>query len=150
MSKSNERNRRNLKSGKDVIMPVPVSENQMPVSYFVFFKDLKKRIQRERLKVVLSANSAMVMLYWDLGNSILQKQNSEGWGSKIIDRLSHDLKEAFPEMSGFSPRNLKYMRKFAESWPEKAIVQRIVAQIPWRSNLALLDKLKEFQDDSIW
>jgi predicted nuclease of restriction endonuclease-like (RecB) superfamily len=142
MNKSNERNRRNLKSRKDVIMPVPVAENQMPDSYSVFFRDLKKRIQQGRLKIVLSANSALVMMYWDIGNSILQKQNNEGWGAKVIDRLSYDLKDAFPEMSGFSPRNLKYMRKFAESWPEKEIVQRTVAQIPWRSNLALLDKLK--------
>jgi predicted nuclease of restriction endonuclease-like (RecB) superfamily len=124
-------------------MPVPVSENRMPDSYSVFFKDLKKRIQQERLKVVLSANSALVMMYWDIGNSILQKQNNEGWGAKVIDRLSHDLKEAFPEMSGLSPRNLKYMRKFAESWPEKEIVQEVLAQITWYHNLALLEKLKE-------
>jgi predicted nuclease of restriction endonuclease-like (RecB) superfamily len=104
MNKSNERNRRNLKSRKDVIMPVPVAENQMPDSYSVFFRDLKKRIQQGRLKIVLSANSALVMMYWDIGNSILQKQNNEGWGAKVIERT--------------------------------------VAQIPWRSNLALLDKLK--------
>jgi hypothetical protein len=58
------------------------------------------------------------------------KQRAERWGVKVIDRLSHDLKKAFPDMSGFSPRNLKYMRKFAESWPDLSIVQRTVAQIP--------------------
>jgi predicted nuclease of restriction endonuclease-like (RecB) superfamily len=139
----NKRKQRNPKSHKGIIMPVPASKNQMPDNYYAFLKDLKKCIQQERLTVVLSASTAMVMMYWDIGNSILQKQYSEGWGAKVIDRLSHDLKDAFPEMRGFSPRNLKYMRKFAESWPDPEFVQRIVAQIPWRSNLALLDKLKD-------
>jgi len=141
--KDNERKRRNPKSRKEVIMPVPVSENQMPDNYPVFLGSLKKRIQHERLKVVLSANAALVMMYWDIGRSILQKQNNEGWGAKVIDRLSFDLKDAFPEMSGFSPRNLKYMRKFAESWPDRGIVQEVLAQITWYHNLALLEKVKE-------
>jgi predicted nuclease of restriction endonuclease-like (RecB) superfamily len=89
------------------------------------------------------------MMYWDIGNAILQKQNSEGWGAKVIDRLSYDLKEIFPDMGGFSPRNLKYMRKFSDSWPDREFVQRTVAQIPWRSNLAILDKLKD-PDLRLW
>ena len=141
--KDNERKQRNPNSRKDVIMPVPVSENQMPDSYSLFFGSLKKRIQQERLKVVLSANAALVMMYWDIGNSVLQKQQYEGRGAKVIDRLSHDLKDAFPEMSGFSPRNLKYMRKFAESWSDRKIVQEVLAQITWYHNLALLEKVKE-------
>ncbi len=124
-----------------VIMPVPSTLLDMPQGYAVFFSDLKERITRERIKAVLSANSAMVLLYWDIGRAILERQQKEGWGSKVIDRLSHDLKSVFPDMTGFSARNLKYMRKFAESWPDRSIVQRTVAQIPWRSNLTLLDKL---------
>ena len=65
------------------------------------------------------------------------------WWLKVIDRLSQDLKNAFPDMTGLSPRNLKYMRTFSESWPDREIVQRTVAQIPWGSNIALLDKLKD-------
>jgi len=61
----------------------------------------------------------------------------------VIDRLSHDLKTAFPDVSGFSPRNLKYMRKFADAWPDRAIMQQCVAQLPWRSNLTLWDKLSD-------
>lgn len=71
------------------------------------------------------------------------KKKKEGWGAKVIDRLSYDLKKAFPDMTGFSPRNLKYMRAFAEAWADQAIVQRTVAQLPWRSNLTLLDKLSD-------
>ena len=64
--------------------------------------DVKKSIRRERLKIVLNANSIMRMLYWSIGKKILEKQTNEGWGSKVIDRLSEDLKTSFPEMKGFS------------------------------------------------
>ncbi|MBW1873402.1 MAG: hypothetical protein JRJ19_15135 [Deltaproteobacteria bacterium] len=92
---------------------------------------------------MLSANAGMILLNWDIGKGILAQQDQQGWGAKIIDRLSADLKDAFPEMGGFSPRNLKYMRKFAESWPDRAIVQGPLAQITWYHNLALLEKCKE-------
>ena len=127
----------------EVLMPAPAHLLEMPEGYATFFSGLKERITRERIKAVLSANSAMVLMYWDIGQAILERQQKEGWGAKVIDRLSHDLKTAFPEMTGFSPRNLKYMRKFAESWPERELVQRTVALIPWRSNLTLLDKLND-------
>ena len=71
----------------------------------------------------------MVRLYWDIGRMILERQDRAGWGAKVIDRLAADLREAFPEMKGFSPRNLKYMRAFAAAWPERAFVQEALAQI---------------------
>lgn len=74
--------------------------------------------------------------------AILQKQEEEGWGSKVIDRMAKNIKDAFPYMSGFSSRNIKYMRKFAECWTDFEIVQQLVAQIPWRTNRMLLDKLE--------
>ena len=77
------------------------------------------------------------------------RQDDEGWGAKVIDRLSYDLKRSFPGVSGFSPRNLKYMRKFALAWPDEEFVQRTVAQIAWRSNLSLLDKL-ESPEERLW
>ncbi len=138
----NDRKQRNTKISKDVILPVPVPESRMPQAYSVFLDHLKKRIQQERLKAVLSANAALVMMYWDIGFSILQKQQDESWGAKVIDRLSCDLKKAFPDMSGFSPRNLKYMRAFADAWKDRAIVQEALAQITWYHNLALLEKLE--------
>ncbi|HML76197.1 MAG TPA: PDDEXK nuclease domain-containing protein [Anaerohalosphaeraceae bacterium] len=113
----------------------------LPKEYPVVLADLKRRISEERIRTVLAANAAMVMLYWDIGTIILERQQHEGWGTKVVDRLSRDLCNAFPDMQGLSPRNLKYMRAFAAAWPDKTIVQRVVAQIPWRSNIALLDKL---------
>ncbi|QSA99038.1 hypothetical protein JWZ97_05620 [Methylococcus sp. EFPC2] len=65
-----------------------------------------------------------------------------GWGAKVIERLAQDLRNAFPEMKGFSPRNLKYMRAFAEAWPNAEFVQGVLAQLPWYHHLALLDKLR--------
>jgi len=144
-----QRRVRNVKQKGGIVMPVPVSKNDLPDGYANLLTSLKKRIQQERLKAVLSANKALVMMYWDIGASILERQQTEGWGAKVIDRLSFDLKEAFPDMKGFSSRNLKYMRKFAESWKDRQLVQRTVALIPWRSNLALLDKLKD-HEQRLW
>ena len=87
----------------------------------------------------------MILLYWKIGNSILLRQKKLGWGSKIIDRMSYDLKQEFPDMQGFSPRNLKYMKKFAEAYTNIEIVQRTVALISWRSNITLLDKLHDIE-----
>ena len=101
------RKTQNINKRKGVIFPVASSKSEMPDSYADFLKNLKERIQQERIKAVLSANSAMLILYWDIGNTILEKQKIGGWDAKVIDRLSHDLKEAFPDMKGFSPRNLK-------------------------------------------
>lgn len=126
-----------------VVFPLAENINEMPNSYVSFVEELKGFIKKEKLATILNANQRMMMMYWHIGKAILNKQEAEGWGAKVIDRLSADLREAFPEESGFSPRNLKYMRKFAESWGDLAIVQRTVAQIPWRSNITLMDKIKE-------
>ena len=137
------------KNKNGVIFPVAPSLSEMSDAYLKFIEEVKSEIQKKRISVVLNANSSMICLYWDIGRGILKKQEEEGWGAKIIDRIAKDLKDAFPEMSGFSPRNIKYMRKFAESWPDFEIVQRVVAQIPWRTNISLMDKLKD-EESRIW
>ncbi|MBI3320344.1 MAG: DUF1016 domain-containing protein [Candidatus Omnitrophica bacterium] len=118
----------------------------LPSGYAEILRNLKQRIQQERLRTVMAANSAMVLLYWDIGRTILQRQDREGWGARVIDRLSTDLREAFPDMRGLSPRNLKYMRAFAAAWPQRAIVQQLAAQIPWFHNCVLLDRVQEPAD----
>ena len=112
-------------------------------TYIRFIQEIKQEILKQRISMVVNANTAMICLYWRIGKAVLDKQEQEGWGAKVIDRMSRDLRSAFPDMSGFSPRNIKYMRKFAESWPDFEIVQRTVARIPWRSNISLLDKLND-------
>jgi predicted nuclease of restriction endonuclease-like (RecB) superfamily len=94
-------------------------------------------------------NRELVLLYWQIGRDILERQAQQGWGAKVIERLAHDLRTAFPDMKGFSPRNLKYMRAFAETWPDSEFVQGVLAQLPWYHQLALLDKLRS-EDERRW
>lgn len=144
MSKPTDtRHRRDNGSQPGVLMPVPASTLELPADYAVFLSTVKRRISQDRLKAQLSANAIQMVMYWDLGSEILRKQQDAGWGAKVIDRLSADLRDAFPQMQGFSARNLKYMRAFAEAWPDRELMQRTVAQIPWRSNLTLMEKLKD-------
>ncbi|MBI3652748.1 MAG: DUF1016 domain-containing protein [Acidobacteria bacterium] len=110
------------------------------MGYEEFLRDLKTRIRTAQVRAALSVNRELVLLYWQIGRDILQRQTQKGWGAKVIDRLSADLRKAFPEMKGFSPRNLKYMRAFAEAWPDEPFVQQVAAQIPWFHNCVLLDK----------
>ena len=137
------------KATDEVIIPVAPIISEMSDTYLSFIGNIKNEIKKQRLSVVLSANASMICLYWNIGKAILNKQAEEGWGSKVIDRISKDINDTFPDMSGFSPRNIKYMRKFAEVWNDYEIMQRTAAQIPWRSNILLMDKLSN-QDERVW
>ena len=112
-----------------------------PANYADWLAELKTRIHSAQQRATLAVNRELVLLYWQIGRDILARQAEQGWGSKVIERLAEDLRQAFPEMKGFSPRNLKYMRAFAEAWPEAEFVQEVLAQLPWYHQLALLDKL---------
>ena len=114
----------------------------VPEGYESFLKSLKDRVQAARLRAALSVNRELVLLYWSIGRDILARQKDQGWGAKVIDQLADDLRREFREMTGFSPRNLKYMRTFAAAWPDEAIVQQLVAQIPWGHNVRILDYVK--------
>jgi predicted nuclease of restriction endonuclease-like (RecB) superfamily len=111
--------------------------------YAEFLQALKTRIQQAQVRAALSVNRELVVLYWHIGREILQKQQAQGWGAKVIDRLAKDLRREFPDMKGFSPRNLKYMRAFGESYADEQFVQQVAAQIPWFHHCVLLDKVKD-------
>ena len=85
-----------------------VTEILAPDDYAQFLADLKSRIQTAQLRASLAVNRELVLLYWQIGRDILDRQERQSWGAKVIDRLAADLKRAFPDMKGFSPRNLKY------------------------------------------
>src|SRR5438445_2867804 len=121
----------------------------IPEGYDEFLRGLKERIRTAQVRAALAVNRELVLLYWRIGQDILERQRQSGWGSKVIDRLAADLRSAFPEMSGFSPRNLKYMRAFAEAWPDEYFVQQVAAQLPWFHNCTILDKLKNLAE-RIW
>lgn len=113
----------------------------LPPDYADWLTELKTRIHSAQQRATLAVNRELVPLYWQIGRDILARQAQQGWGAKVIERLAQDLRAAFPDMKGFSPRNLKYMRAFAEAWPDAEFVQGVLAQLPWYHHLALLDKL---------
>jgi predicted nuclease of restriction endonuclease-like (RecB) superfamily len=122
---------------------------QVPGDYADWLAELKIRIHVAQQRATLAVNRELVLFYWQIGRDILERQAQQGWGAKVIERLAHDLRMAFPEMKGFSPRNLKYMRAFAEAWPDSEFVQAVLAQLPWYHQLALLDKLHT-EDERRW
>jgi predicted nuclease of restriction endonuclease-like (RecB) superfamily len=143
-SRGQQKERRTLgRQREEALFPIAPLRAELPHDYPTVLNEIRSRIQQERLRVVMAANSALVLLYWDIGHMILQRQDSAGWGARVIDRLFKDLRDAFPDTKGFSPRNLKYMRAFAAAWPERAIVQQLAAQIPWFHNCVLLDRVAD-------
>lgn len=123
----------------------PPSLTPPPSGYADWLADLKTRIHSAQQRATLAVNRELVGLYWQIGRDILARQADQGWGAKVIDRLAHDLRTAFPEMKGFSRANLMYMRAFAEAWPDAEIVQQTVGQLPWGHNVVLLTRLKDPQ-----
>ena len=112
-------------------------------SYAALIAELKERIRSARLKAAIAVNEELIRLYWSIGRDILTRQASEGWGARIIDRLAADLRRDFPEMTGLSSRNLKYMRAIAEAFPDPEIVQQLVARMPWGHAIKLVESVKD-------
>ncbi len=104
---------------------------------------LKAQIRTAQVRAALAVNRELILLYWHIGREILARQQEQGWGSKVVNRLSQDLKREFPDMKGFSARNLTYMRTFANVYPDLEITQQAAAQIPWFHNCTLLDKVED-------
>ena len=119
------------------------ARSTVPAECPVLLAHLKAEVRAAQQRAVLAVNRELVLLYWEIGRAILAAQAREGWGAKVIDRLAADLRREFPEMKGFSPRNLKYMRRFAEVFPDATIVPQPVAQIPWGHIRTILDKVPE-------
>lgn len=123
--------------------------NDMTRNYAAFLSDLKSKIASARNQAARTVNQELILLYWDIGQSILDKQEHEGWGKKIIQQLSKDLIHAFPEMKGFSQRNLDYMRNLARLWPDRQIAQQLAAKLGWGHNMLLMDKIPN-DSDRLW
>jgi len=115
----------------------------LPTGYAELLENLKSRIRTARVQAALAVNRELVLLYWDIGRSILERQEQEGWGAKVIERLADDLRREFPDMQGLSRRNLLYMRAFAEAYPDGEFVQQVAAQLPWFHNVMVLTKVKD-------
>src|ERR1035437_3213056 len=109
----------------------PMATDILPPDYSGFLRSIKDQVQQAQLRAIASVNKELIVLYWNIGSQILAQQDEQGWGTGVIDQLSQDMHAAFPEMKGFSPRNLKYMRSFAKAYPDEAFVQAALAQITW-------------------
>lgn len=113
----------------------------IPTDYPTYLSTLKSRITAARQRAALAVNAELIRLYWEIGHDILERQGKQGWGAKVVDQLARDLREAFPDMKGFSSSNLKYMRYFAENCPSFAIGQQPADQLPWFHIIVILTKL---------
>ncbi|QIL78282.1 MULTISPECIES: YhcG family protein [Hymenobacter] len=120
-------------------MPLSVD----PAAFGSLLDHLKREIHRAQLRAIRAANGELLGLYWRLGRLILDQQAQQGWGAKVIDQLAKALQQEFPAMKGLSARNLKYMRRFAHTYPDAEFVQATLAQIPWYHHLTLLEKVPD-------
>lgn len=119
-------------------------KNNINISeYKQILESVKNEILKSQYKAMQVVNKELIFMYWHIGKIIVD--NSK-WGNKFIDSLSIDLKLEFPEITGFSVRNLKYMKKMAEEYPDFEFVQQVVAQIPWGHNIILIDKVKNIEE----
>lgn len=114
----------------------------LPEDYGDWLSSLKQRIAGARQRILLAANKEQIQLYHDIGREILDRQSQQGWGAKVIARLSMDLREAFPDMKGLSSTNLKYMRFFAQNCPDLRFGQQSADQLPWFHIVTLLTKVE--------
>ena len=114
--------------------------------YLNTVESIKQEIRAAQYRASVSVNRELLLLYHTIGNTINAHKT---WGSKFIESLSADIKLAFPDASGYSVRNLKYMAKFALAYPDEEFVQQPVAQIPWGHNTVLLDKLSS-PEERLW
>lgn len=114
--------------------------------YISIINSIKKEIVNSQYKAAVSVNRELVLLYYNIGCIINEHKT---WGNKFIETLAHDIKLEFPDSKGYSVRNLKYMSKFAEEYPDREFVQTVSAQIPWSHNVAIMDKVKD-HDIRIW
>lgn len=128
----------------------PRSVEEMPDGYEQWLADIAARVRSTQFRIARGSNAETIRLYWSIGRDILDRRERQGWGAKVIERLSRDLQREFPGRQGFSVSNLNYMRAMVVAWPSaEPIPPRIVEELPWGHTRALLDGLDD-PDDRDW
>lgn len=122
----------------------------LPINYTKTLSEIKERIISARYRSMQKINTEMIMLYWDIGQTLSEKMNNEGWGKRIVEILSVDLQAIFHGVKGFSARNLWYMKQFYESYSENEFLQRVVAEIPWGQNIEIFTKVKTIEERAFY
>lgn len=125
------------------------ARSSLPVWYPDLLDTVTSHVETGRFRAATAANVELISTYWAIGRDLLDRELEEGWGTKVVTRLSADLKERFPDVRGFSPRNLRYMKSFAAAWPDQAILQTASATLPWSHHTLLLDKTAD-SDTRLW
>jgi predicted nuclease of restriction endonuclease-like (RecB) superfamily len=111
-------------------------------NYMDFFSTIKDRLKTAQIRAALAANSELIKFYWELGNDLTEKQKAQKWGTGFLEQFSHDMRQSFPEMQGFSVSNLQRMKKFAASYPSLSITAQAVPQLPWGHIVRLMQMVK--------
>jgi predicted nuclease of restriction endonuclease-like (RecB) superfamily len=118
--------------------------NDLPSSdYVVFLLDIKTRIRQRQYQALRAANAELTSLYWEIGESIYQKQQTLGWGKAVVETLAHDLQAEFPGRNGFSTQNLWFMRQFYIVYRDQAKLQPLVREISWSKNILIFSRCKD-------
>ncbi len=120
-----------------------MKNNHSITSYLTAFEDIKKRVHEARYKSFQAVNTELIKLYWDLGKTIVEKQEKEKWGDSTIDQLSKDLQNEFPSVKGFSRENLFRMKRFYQAYKANIIVSQLVTQLGWSHNFLIFSKCKD-------
>jgi len=115
-------------------------------AYKVFLTEIKEKVYRSQYDALKQVNTTLIKLYWEIGKSILGKQQKHKWGKSIVENLSDGLQKEFPGINGFSVQNLWYMRKFYKEYYEDTKLQPLVGDIGWSHNLRIMDKCKDKQE----
>lgn len=127
----------------DPAFPPTPARSATPDWYSEMLASVSVKVPAGRTRAISAVNQALVATYWAVGKELLVREASDGWGAKVVLRLASDLKERFPESRGFSPRNLRYMKAFAEAWPDFQMLQTPSATLPWSHFVALLEKFSD-------
>jgi len=118
-------------------------------NYKHFLSGIKERLQTAQIRAALAANSELIQFYWELGTELIEKQINHQWGTHFLEQFSHDMKQEFPEMQGFSVTNLKRMRMFAQAYPDFKIGAQAVHQLPWGHIVVLLHRSNN-EKERVW
>ena len=124
--------------------------HQINTDYKIWINEFKNQVRSVQIKAAIAVNSELIKFYWELGKMISEKQEFYSWGEKLIEQISKDLKEEFPDIKGFSTRNIKYIRNFYAFYNNSEIRQQLVAQIPWGHNILIYSKSKNIQEATFY
>ncbi len=114
--------------------------------YLPFFEEIKGKIKSARIQAYQRVNKEIILLYWDIGKKIVERQEQFGWGKSVVEKLSTDLKKEFPGLSGYSARNLWDMRRLYLEYKDNEKLRRLVAEIPWGQNLVIMYRVKDYTE----